>query len=70
MPETKDTASYFTYYDLSEKLAIVIGMFTFGYIGELMSMKYSVLFLIVFFALGLMFLFFAAQKQRALKMNF
>lgn len=67
MPETKDTSSYFTYYDLSEKLAIVIGMFTFGYIGELMSMKYSVLSLIVFFATGLLFLFFALQKQRFAK---
>jgi UMF1 family MFS transporter len=41
MPETKDTSSYFTYYDLSEKVAIVIGMFSFGYIGEILSMKYS-----------------------------
>jgi len=64
MPETKDTASFFTYYDLSEKLAIVIGMFTFGYIGEILSMKYSVLSLIVFFALGLLFLYFALRKQK------
>ena len=27
MPETRDTASYFSYYDFTEKLAIVIGMF-------------------------------------------
>lgn len=66
MPETRDTSSYFTYYDLSEKLAIVIGMFSFGYIGEIMSMKYSVLSLIVFFAFGLLFLYFALIKQREL----
>ncbi len=35
MPETKDTASFFSYYDLTEKIAIVIGMFSFGYIEEL-----------------------------------
>jgi UMF1 family MFS transporter len=64
MPETKDTASYFTYYDLTEKVAIVIGMFSFGYIGEIVSMKYSVLSLIVFFAFGLLFLFFALKKQK------
>ncbi len=29
MPETRDTASYFSYYDFTEKLAIVIGMFSF-----------------------------------------
>ena len=44
MPETKDTASYFSYYDFTEKLAIVIGMFSFGLIEEVTgSMKNSVL---------------------------
>jgi MFS transporter, UMF1 family len=66
MPTTKDTASYFTYYDLTEKLAIVIGIFSFGYIGEILSMKYSILSLIVFFALGLLFLYFALKKQQHL----
>ena len=66
MPDTKDTASYFTYYDLTEKLAIVIGIFSFGYIGEILSMKYSVLSLIVFFAVGLLFLYFALKKQQLL----
>ncbi len=66
MPETKDTASFFTYYDVSEKLAIVIGMFTFGFVGEILSMKYSVLFLIVFFAIGLLFLYHALKKERSL----
>jgi len=67
MPETKDTASYFTYYDLAEKLAIVIGIFSFGYIGEILSMKYSVLSLIVFFAIGLLFLYYALKKQQEIK---
>ena len=64
MPETKDTASYFTYYDLTEKLAIVIGIFSFGYIGEILSMKFSILSLVVFLALGLLFLYFALKKQQ------
>ena len=65
MPETKDTASYFSYYDLTEKLAIVIGMFSFGFLEELTgSMKNSVLFLIVFFAIGLIWLYSALVKQR------
>ena len=67
MPETKDTASYFTYYDLAEKLAIVIGIFSFGYIGEILSMKYSVLSLVVFFAIGLLFLYLALRKQKEIK---
>jgi len=65
MPETKDTASYFSYYDLSEKIAIVIGMLSFGYIEELTgNMKNSVLSLIVFFAIGLLWLYSALVKQK------
>jgi MFS transporter, UMF1 family len=57
MPETRDTASFFSYYDFTEKLAIVIGMFIFGLIEEATgSMKNSVLSLIVFFVLGLIWL--------------
>jgi MFS transporter, UMF1 family len=57
MPETKDTASYFSYYDFTEKFAIVIGMFSFGFIEELTgSMKNSVLSLIIFFLIGLFWL--------------
>jgi UMF1 family MFS transporter len=66
MPATRDTASYFTYYDLTEKLAIVIGIFSFGYIGEVLSMKYSILSLIIFFGIGLVFLYFALRKQQQL----
>jgi UMF1 family MFS transporter len=67
MPETKDTASYFSYYDLTEKIAIVIGMFSFGFIEEMTgSMKNSVVFLIIFFVLGLIYLYSALLKQNKL----
>ena len=65
MPETKDTASYFSYYDFTEKIAIVIGMFSFGVIDEWMGMKNSVLSLIVFFVIGLVWLM---RAQRISKM--
>lgn len=52
MPETKDTASFFSFYDVTEKTAIVVGTFTFGYIDDILGMKNSVLSLIVFFVLG------------------
>jgi UMF1 family MFS transporter len=52
LPETKDTASFFSFYDVTEKIAIVIGIFTFGYIDEVLGMKNSVLSLIVFFVVG------------------
>lgn len=65
MPETKDTASYFSFYDVTEKIAIVIGMFSFGYIDEKLGMKNSVLSLIVFFTIGLIGLLLAMKKQKS-----
>jgi UMF1 family MFS transporter len=68
MPETKDTASFFSFYDVTEKIAVVIGMFSFGYITELTgSQRGSVLALMVFFIIGLAILFSALKKQQAEK---
>ncbi len=54
MPETKDTTSWFSFYDVTEKIAIVIGMFSFGFIQEISgSQRASVLSLMVFFVIGL-----------------
>jgi UMF1 family MFS transporter len=66
MPETKDTASFFSFYDVTEKVAVVIGMFSFGYITELTgSQRGSVLALMTFFVIGLVVLFSALKKQQA-----
>jgi len=68
MPETTDTASFFSYYDVTEKLSIVLGMFSFGVIDELTgSMRNAVLALISFFAIGLIWLISALLKQRQLQ---
>jgi MFS transporter, UMF1 family len=65
MPETKDTASYFSYYDFNEKMAIVIGIFSFGFIHEATgSMKNSILILMVYFAIGLVWLYSALKAQK------
>lgn len=67
MPDTKDTTSFFSFYDVTEKLAIVAGMFSFGFIEEATgSMRNSILALITFFTLGAIILFVAlrtAKKQ-------
>jgi UMF1 family MFS transporter len=63
MPETKDTASYFSYYDLTEKIAIVIGMGSFGLITQQLGMKNSVISLTIFFVLGFACLYSALIKQ-------
>ncbi len=64
MPATKDTASYFSFYDVTEKIATVIGMFGFGYITELTgSQRSSVLALMVFFVLGFFLLIFTKVEK-------
>lgn len=63
MPETKDTASYFSYYDLTEKIAIVIGMGSFALITQRLGMKNSVISLTAFFVIGLACLYSALIKQ-------
>ncbi len=57
LPETEDTTSFFSFYDVSEKIGIVIGMLIYGFIDQITgSMRNSVLFLIIFFVLGIILL--------------
>ena len=70
MPVTKDTTSFFSFYDVTEKIGIVIGMFSFGLIEELTgSMKNSVLVVMCFFIVGFIVLFFTLLKERQLNNN-
>jgi UMF1 family MFS transporter len=65
MPETKDTTSFFSFFDVTEKVAIVIGMFSFGFIIELTgSQKNAVLGLCVFFIIGLILLYRTSLKNK------
>jgi len=66
MPETKDTASFFSFYDVTEKIAIVIGMFSFGFIEHITgSMRNSIFALTAFFAVGFLFLIWTNAKTKA-----
>ncbi|WP_177734681.1 MFS transporter [Flavobacterium inviolabile] len=57
IPKTQDTTSFFSFYDVSEKIGIVIGMFLYGYIADITGkMQNAILFLIVFFVAGLILL--------------
>jgi UMF1 family MFS transporter len=58
--DSTDTASFFSFYDITEKIAIVIGMFCFGFINQLTgSMRNSTLSLAVFFIIALFVLLFS-----------
>jgi len=60
LPETRDTTSFFSFYDVTEKIALVIGIFIFGFIEEKSgSMRNSIVALGSFFILGLLALLYA-----------
>ena len=68
LPPTTDSASYFSFYDVTEKIGIVFGTFFFGfmeYITE--SLKASVISVTAFFVIGFILLFFVPKKEIELK---
>lgn len=66
IPESEeDTASFFSFYDVTEKLAIVCGLFSFAAIEQITgNIRNSALSLAIFFLMGLFFLFRMLVKQR------
>jgi MFS transporter, UMF1 family len=63
LPETKDHASYFSFYDVTEKVGIVLGTFFFGFMEYLTgSIRYSVLSVAFFFVLGFILLLFIPRN--------
>lgn len=65
--ETTDHASFFSFYDVTEKLAIVLGTFTYGAIEQLTgSMRNSAVSLGIFFLVGLGFLFLVSLPKKSL----
>lgn len=64
LPETQDTASFFSFYDVTEKIGIVIGMLLYGLIDQIFgSMRYSVVFLTLFFIIGIFLLRRVLKKE-------
>ena len=63
LPQTTDHTSFFSFYDVVEKLATVIGTFSFGIIEQVTgSMRYSVLAIGLFFIIGLVFMLLLLKK--------
>jgi UMF1 family MFS transporter len=58
LPQTEDTTSFFSFYDVAEKIGIVIGMLIYGFIDQITgSMRNSILFLVLIFLSGIILLF-------------
>lgn len=65
LPVTKDHTSFFSFYDVIEKLGMILGTVLFGTISQIMGgMRPSVLSLIVFFVLGLVLLIPLMNKHK------
>lgn len=57
LPPTTDTASFFSFYDVAEKIGIIIGTFLYGAVAQWSgSMRNSTIFLGAFFLLGIILL--------------
>ncbi len=64
LPETDDSASFFSFYDVMEKLGMILGTVSFGIISQIMGgMRPSILALIAFFILGFICLIPLAKKK-------
>ena len=62
LPETEDNTSFFSFYDVMEKLGMIIGTVSFGVISEMVGgMRPSILSLILFFMIGFIGLFFVPK---------
>lgn len=68
LPETTDHASYFSFYDATEKIGIVLGTLFFGLV-EMMtgSIRYSVISVAIFFVLGLLMLLLVPKNEVVLE---
>lgn len=65
LPETRDTTSFFSFYDVTEKIGIVIGMMVYGIIAQITGkMQNSILFLVLFFIVGIFLLLLTLRKQQ------
>ncbi|GAB5418075.1 MAG: MFS transporter [Crocinitomicaceae bacterium] len=65
LPQTKDHASYFSFYDSTEKIGIVVGTLSFGLFEAIFgSIRYSVIAVAIFFIIGF-FLLFLIPKMKS-----
>jgi UMF1 family MFS transporter len=64
LPATEDHASFFSFYDVMEKLGMIFGTITFGIISEMVGgMRPSILSLVTYFIIGLILLFTMRSKN-------
>ncbi|MCB0855875.1 MAG: MFS transporter, partial [Bacteroidetes bacterium] len=64
--ESTETASFFSFYDMTEKIAIVMGTFSYGFIEQITgTMRNSMVFMALFFIIGFIILQTAKLNRSA-----
>ena len=53
---TKDTTSFYSFYDFTDKMAVIMGTFVFGFIDQIIGLRYSVLAMGILFIIGIILL--------------
>jgi MFS transporter, UMF1 family len=62
--DTVDHTSYFSFYDVTYNISIVLGTFSYGFVDQITgSMRYSALALGVFFVAGFLVLFTVKSRE-------
>jgi UMF1 family MFS transporter len=66
LPESDNNTSFFSFFDVTQKVSIVVGMVLFGTIDQITgSMRNSMLFFMIFFAIGAFLLIKLHKKIKA-----
>ena len=66
LPDTDNTTSFFSFYDVAQKVSIVLGMILFGTIDQITgSMRNAILFFTIFFAVGAFLLIRLDKKMKS-----
>lgn len=66
LPASNDNASFFSFYEFTEKLGIVIGTASFGVITQLLGMRTSIVALILFFIVSISILLSLLSTKKKL----
>jgi UMF1 family MFS transporter len=70
LPVTEDHTSFFSFYDVFEKLGMILGTVSFGMISQITGgMRNSILSLIIFFLIGMVSLFQLNRKLNTERKN-
>jgi UMF1 family MFS transporter len=66
LPKTEDTASFFSFYDVTEKLGIVFGTLFYGLVYQLTgNIRMSVVSIAIFFIVGFILLMLVPKEENA-----